>query len=94
MYIKASGEEIQIPLKDKSIMRQSKLLVMTNDPDAVKKAPIEAIKLAKQTMTQKNEPSGTKANINTDVDTGANTLTGGRLKRIEKYLVIWVNKKK
>jgi hypothetical protein len=88
MYIKASGEEIQIPLKDKSIMRQSKLLVMTNDPDAVKKAPIEAIKLAKQTMTQKNEPSGTKANINTDVDTGANTSSyfGATLgKRLEKF---------
>lgn len=88
MYIKASGEEIQIPLKDKSLMRQSKMLVMTYDPDAVKKAPLEAVKIAKKIMTQKNEPSGTKANINTDVDTGANTSSyfGATLgKRLEKF---------
>ena len=88
MYIKASGEEIQIPLKDKSIMRKSKMLVMTYDPEAVKKAPLEAIKIAKKTMTQTNEPSGTKVNINTDVDTGANTSSyfGATLgKRLEKF---------
>lgn len=88
IYLKASEGEINIPFDDAATIKKSERLIDTFDIKKARNARKLAFKMAKEIVTQKNEPQGTKPNINTDVDTGANTSAyfGATLgKRLEMF---------
>ena len=73
MYLKASEGDIEIPFKDAGIIKNAQRLIDTFDIKEARNAKRRAFKMAKEIVSQKNETSGTKAEIDTNVETGANT---------------------
>lgn len=88
MYKKASEGDIEIPIDDAATIKAAERLIDTFDIKKARNAKRDAFKIAKKIILQKNEPKGTKVNIDTNTDMGADTSPyfGAKLgTRLEKF---------
>lgn len=101
MYKKAREGDIEIPMDDAATIKTAERLIDTFDIKKARNAKKDAFKIAKKIILQKNEPKGTKVNIDTNADIGADTspyfgaTLGTRLEKFEntnkknyKYLLL------